>query len=234
MNDFSSIPRPKHGWYMVILSIARTAFFLFGGLNVLGRENIPLTGPVIIAPNHMSHADPPAVACASHRDFFFMAKEELFKGWFGKLIFSVGSFPVRRDSNDTESIRKAIAILENGGALVVFPEGSRGDGKSLGPLNKGVALLAKKTGALVVPVGVNGTQNLLPKGGAKVKRSRVQVSFGPPFKFEDAGTGEGKISSEQFCQALEARLIEETAKVGLTLAPHVAPASKPDAVANLE
>lgn len=219
---------------MVVLNTARTLFFLFGGLKVLGRDNIPKSGPVIIAPNHVSHADPPAVACASHRDFFFMAKSELFKGWFGKLIFSVGSFPVKRDSNDTESIRKAIAILENGGAIVVFPEGSRGDGHSLGALNKGVALLAKKTGARVVPVGINGTQSLLAKGGAKVKRTRVQVSFGEPFTFEDAKIGEGKVTSEVFCQFLEKRIISETAKIGLNLTPHSLKESEANSVANLE
>ena len=218
---------------MIVLTTARVAFFIFGGMKVTGRENIPKSGPVILAPNHISHADPPAVACAANRDFLFMAKEELFRGLFGRLIFSVGSFPVKRGSNDTESIRKAITLLERGSALVVFPEGSRGDGVKMGTLNKGVALLAKKTGAKIVPVGINGTQKLLPKGSRKMKRAKTLVHFGEPFLFEDAGPQGGKVTSEMFTQYLAQKVLAAAKEVGLSLEGPTPGTLETDAVADL-
>lgn len=206
--DFNRTPKPNPFWYEVVLTVAKIAFWLLGGLEVHGRENIPKAGPVIIAPNHTSHADPPAAACASRRPFFFLAKEELFVGLFGKLIFSIGAFPVSRGTGDTEAVRRSIAILEAGGALVVFPEGSRGDGSKLGPLNKGVALLAKKTGAQVVPVYIAGTSRLLTKGRALPQRSRVKVYFGKPFRMEDTAIEGGKPTSAGFARHLAEEIVE--------------------------
>lgn len=179
-----------------------------GGLKSVGRENIPKSGPVILAPNHLSHADPPAVACATARHLLFMAKSELFVGIFGRLIFSVGAFPVDREGADAEAVRKAITILKQGGALVLFPEGSRGDGKTLGSLSKGVALLAKTSHAQVVPVYVTGTQRLLPKGKAKPSRSRVTVSFGKPFTYEETAIGDAKPTAQAFSHYLGERIVD--------------------------
>src|SRR5436190_18063312 len=162
------MPAERSAWYAFVLRLVRNGFFrlVTGGLRSIGEENIPKTGAVIFAPNHVSNLDPPAIACGTNkRQLAFMAKEELFKGPFGKLIASVGAFPVRRGEGDTEAIRKTIALLEEGRAVLVFPEGTRGDGKQLGPINRGVAMLAKRTNATVLPIGVVGTHVVAPKGG---------------------------------------------------------------------
>lgn len=209
-------------WYALVLRLVRNGFFRIctGGLQSYGEENIPKTGPVIFAPNHLSNLDPPAVACGTNkRQLAFMAKEELFKGIFGKLIASVGAFKVRRGESDTESIRMALALLEQGRALLVFPEGTRGNGKQMGPFNRGVAMLAKRSGAAVVPIGVVGTHIVAPKGGKGLKRHLITVAYGKPFTYEEIAVKEApeRDNRERFAKELENRIIALCAAHGLEL-----------------
>src|SRR2546423_1620035 len=97
----------KSAWYAFVRWAVRTFYFglVTGGMRSVGEENIPRTGGVIVAPNHTSNLDPPVTSCGTKRPIAFMAKEELFKGIFGKIIASLGAFPVRRGETDTESIR---------------------------------------------------------------------------------------------------------------------------------
>lgn len=180
----------KHndGWYRFVNWLVRTFFFgvVTGGLRSVGKENIPKTGAVIIAPIHVSHLDPPATGCAMpHRRLRFMAKEELFKGIFGKIIASLGAYPVHRGEGDTEAIRKSIDMLNQGEALLVHPEGTRGDGVHMLPINKGIGMLAKRTGAPVVPVGLIGSNIVMPRGKKKRRRHRITVVFGKPFTYAE-------------------------------------------------
>jgi len=193
---------------MFILTLAKGAFLLLGGVKGVHKERIPHSGPLIVAPIHVSHLDPPAVACACSRKIRFMAKEELFKGLFGRFIRSLGAFPVKRGESDTETIRLTISLLEKGEAVLVFPEGTRGDGKTLQPLNKGVALLAKRTGAKVIPAGIVGTHIALPRGQSKPKRSKIRVIWGEPATYSELATGpDGKESRDHFAEELSRRLI---------------------------
>lgn len=202
-------------WYFFILNVARFLYFLLGGIRS-NPEAVPKSGALIVAPIHLSHLDPPAVACGCNRMLRFMAKEELFKGAFGWLISSLGAYRVRRGEGDTESIRFTIAALERGEAVIIFPEGTRGDGKRIGPLSAGVALIAKKTGAPVLPVGIVGTHVALPKGAKKPKRSRIRIVYGKPFTFAEVA-GEGKGDRERFLGELAVRLREVCAEGGLDL-----------------
>lgn len=208
----------KYLWYHTILNLARVAFFFLGGLKCVGRKNVPRKGSVIVAPYHVSHLDPPAVACGTNRPLRFMAKEELFDHkFFGGFIRSVGAFPVKRGEGDTEAIRIAIAALENGEAVLVFPEGQRGDGKHLQPINRGVAMLAKRTGAKVVPVGVVGTHIAWPKGH-KLKRHKIVVAYGEPFTYADYATGENERENRDlFAAELQRRIAELCDQNGLQL-----------------
>lgn len=210
-------------WYAAVLRTVRNLFFqlITGGIRSFGEENLPKSGPVIVAPNHISHLDPPAVACGTNRrQFKFMAKEELFKGLFGKLIASVGAYPVRRGEGDTESIRKTIQFLEEGYAVLVFPEGTRGDGERMNPINRGVAMLAKRTNAPVVPVGVIGTHLVLPKGQKKLRRHRIELVYGEPFTYAQTATSDSERENRDlFARELERRIIALCADHGLELQP---------------
>lgn len=198
-------------WYRFVRFVARWCFFApLGGFKVLGAERVPLEGPLIVAPVHLSLLDPPAVGTALPRGLRFMAKEELFRFKpFGALIRSLGSFPVRRGSSDTEAIRMAIAELEQGHAVLVFPEGTRNNGKAMLPINRGVAMLAKRTGANVLPVGLCGTNRVL---------GRTVVCFGQPFTFaETAGRGDARQDALAFSETLRQRVLAATREAGLNL-----------------
>jgi 1-acyl-sn-glycerol-3-phosphate acyltransferase len=204
-------------WYAFVRWFVRVFFFRTqGGFRSVASRNVPKSGPTIVAPVHLSYADPPAVACGTSRQLTFMAKEELFKGKLGPLISSLGAFPVRRGESDTEAIRKAIAILEEGRALLVFPEGTRGDGKRLQAINRGVTMLAKRTDAVVIPVAIVGTHVLMPRGGGR-GRHRVTVAYGEGFRYSDIATGSERENRDHFARELQARLLRLCAENGLNL-----------------
>jgi len=157
-----------------------------GGFRVEGLENVPRSGPLIVAANHVSFADPPAVACAMPRPVRFMAQAGLFRPpLFGPLIRRLGAFPVHRGVADKAAIRRALELLDEGWALLIFPEGTRGDGKRLGEANRGVELLAKRSGAQILPVGITGTLRWLPKGAKLPRPTRITVRFGEVFAWSD-------------------------------------------------
>lgn len=205
-------------WYRFVRWLVRTFFFGWrtGGLKRWNSERLPLNGGIILACNHVSNLDPPAVACACPRPLTFMAKIELFKGLFGKILRSLGAFPVRRGEGDTESIRKSLDLLASGQVLLVFPEGTRGDGKRLGPFNRGVAMLAKRAGVPIVPVAIVGSHIVLPRGVKKKTRHRIDVAYGEPFTFESVATSESeKENRELFSQALRSKIEALAAERGL-------------------
>lgn len=129
-----------------------------------------------MAANHASLADPPLVGSSLHRPVYFMAKEELFRvPILGFLIKRVNAFPIRRKEGDVGAFRTAQEILNSGGALTVFPEGRRQRNGRMGRPRAGVALLAAKTGAPVVPVYVHNTNKLF-------HFPRLTVLFGSPLR----------------------------------------------------
>ena len=145
------------------------------------RDRVPTTGPAIIAPVHRSNVDFAFSALLTRRKLFFMAKEELWKArWFGRLLEVWGVFPVRRSGADRESVRRAEDVLRGGHLLVMFPEGARQSGATVGELMEGVAFLAARTGATIVPVGISGSDRAMPKGAKFVKPVAITVSVGEP------------------------------------------------------
>ncbi len=208
-------------WYHFVLFTTRNLFFRLrvGKFTSITPENLPRQGGVLIAPLHVSHLDPPAVACGVTRPMWFMAKEELFKHWLiGPALRSVSAFPVKRGEGDTESIRHAMGLLEKGEAVLIFPEGTRGDGKVMGPINKGVALIAKRTGVPVVPVGVVGTHIALPRGAKKLKRHSITLIYGKPFTYAEVTEGlSDREARERFAEVLKDRIRESCATYGLML-----------------
>ena len=115
---------------------------------VVGRENIPATGPAILAPVHRSFADFGFAAFCTERKLFFMTKDEMWKNkWLGKLLLTVGAFPVHRESADREALQRAEEVLRRGELLVIFPEGTRREGAVVEDLMEGATFLSARTGA---------------------------------------------------------------------------------------
>lgn len=197
-------------WYAFVRFLVKFVYFgTHGGLRSVGEDNIPKTGPVLLAPLHISHLDPPACACGMRRRLRFMAKLELFKHpLFGWLIASLGAYPVKRGESDTESIRKTIALLDDGEVVLIFPEGTRGDGETIQEMSRGVAMLAKKTKAPVVPVGIIGTNIVMPRGKPRGKKALVTLAYGEPFTYEEVATsGNEKQNREMFASALQSKIV---------------------------
>lgn len=166
--------------------------FLFTRFRVKGRQNVPRQGPVLVASNHLSLMDPPVVGVSMRRTIIFMAKEELFRSRFsGYFIRRFGAFPVHRGRFDREAIRQAEQTLAKGRMLVMFPEGHRRGQEGYTPEGYvGAALIAMRSKAPVLPVGITGTEAIR---GWKwfFRRPRITVNIGPAFHLDTSrGPGE--------------------------------------------
>jgi 1-acyl-sn-glycerol-3-phosphate acyltransferase len=167
-------------------ALAGWFFRLYCRMTVQGAEHVPANGPVILAANHRSMWDVPIHVIASPRPVTFMAKKELFKGPFlGWLWRVLGGFPVRREISDIRAIDTALAVLERGDVLCLYPEGTRSLRGEMLPFLKGAAWIALRTGAPIVPSGLVGTGRV-PAPGTKNPRfgKRVRVNFGEPITVE--------------------------------------------------
>lgn len=171
--------------YEILKPIAVLLMRTWFRLRVQGAEHIPSSGPALIVSNHQSILDPPVIGGAARRQIYFLAKAELFRiPVFGRLIRRLNARPVRREGADTRALRTAALLLNEGKALLVFPEGTRSLDGRLGEGKAGVGMLAVTSGAPVVPAYVSGTLEALPKGAAWPRRSQVSVSFGPALHFK--------------------------------------------------
>ena len=147
---------------------------------VVGRERVP-AGGVILAGNHVSYADPVLLWCASPRPAHFMAKVELWE----KPVLAWGldhfwAFPIRRDAVDRQALKKASELLKAGEIVGIFPEGTRSTSDGLGEAHGGAAFLAIHNGVPVVPVGIAGTERIMPDGARFPRLPKVVISFGEP------------------------------------------------------
>lgn len=153
---------------------------LFYNFHIEGIENIPQDRPLVMASNHRSYADPVILTMPMKRPVTYMAKEELFKNkLFGWFITKLGAFPVKRGAGDMQVIDDSIAILNSGRNLVIFPEGTRSKDGKVGKGKTGVALIAAKSGADVLPCGIIFE-------GEKLKfRSKLTLRFGKVIPAEE-------------------------------------------------
>ena len=168
-------------FYRVVALLIRTLAAVLFRPSVRGRENIPLEGPVLVAPIHRSNLDFAFTLFISPRKVFFMAKDSLFKvPLLGPALVQLGAFPVTRGSADREALRSAQEVLEAGHALIMFPEGTRKYGPHVEPLLDGAMFIAARTGAAVVPVGIAGTDRALPDGAKLPRPVKVHVVVAAP------------------------------------------------------
>ena len=167
--------------YAITRVLVRLLVPLWGGLTVRGGENIPDRGPVILAPNHRAYMDPPYLSMVLKRQLRMMGKEELFKvPVLGAYIRAMAAFPVKRGSPDRAAIRRAMEEIKAGHVLGIFPEGKRSDPGTLSPAEKGFALIAKQTGAPIIPIALEGTDRVHPMHAKRLYRAHVTATVGKP------------------------------------------------------
>jgi len=161
----------------VLVFLSRTIF----RLQLVHGDRIPRTGAYVLAPSHRSYLDTPFVSAVTRRRIRFMGKRELWKhGWSARLFDALGAFPVDRDNPDRAALRTAMEALQGGEPLVVFPEGTRRFGPVITDLHDGAAYLAARAGVPIVPVGVGGSEEILPSGRSRLRLHRVAVVVGRP------------------------------------------------------
>ena len=159
---------------------------LFYNFKIEGWENVPEKEGVIIAYNHRSYADPFILTMPMKRPVTYMAKEELFHNKiFGAFIRFLGAFPVKRGAGDMQVIDDCVDILESGRNVVIFPEGTRSKENKVGRGKTGVALIAAKSGADVLPMGI------VFEGSKLHFRSKVTLKIGKLIKSEELDIGDG-------------------------------------------
>lgn len=158
--------------------IGTWCFFVGYRLHVRCRERIPLRGPVVAVANHSALVDGPLLYGLLGRRSSFLIKQEMFHGPLGWLLPRLGQVPVRRGSGDRTPLHTALQVLRAAGMVVVFPEGTRGEG-DVASAHHGAAWLARAGPAMLLPVAIRGTRR--PAGRGRRFRPRVDVLFGEPF-----------------------------------------------------
>lgn len=136
----------------------------FHRFEVKGLGNVPPKGGFILACNHLSYLDPPAVGCRIPRNLHYFARDSLFFGPLGLLITKLNSIPVNRDQLDLGTLRKVLSVLKGGEPVLVFPEGTRSPDGTLQKSQKGLGLLVHKSGVPVLPARLHGSFEILGKG----------------------------------------------------------------------
>jgi 1-acyl-sn-glycerol-3-phosphate acyltransferase len=171
--------------YALMRALMRTItrVYLAGLFKVVGVENIPGSGALLICPNHSATLDPPLVpAFVPRGDTWSMAKSEFFRKPLTAFIYrSYHAFPVVRHTADRAALKRSFDLLKAGEALIIYPEGTRVESGLLAKPEPGAGFIAQKAGCPVLPVGLTGTRECFPKGARWPRRTKVTITFGKPF-----------------------------------------------------
>ena len=166
--------------YNLLWPIAWIVTHLICRYHVSGREHVPHTGPLIVVANHLSWFDPILLALVLPRRIWFFAKAEIFRwpivGW---LCHATGQIPVHRGVSDRAALEKALVYLREGKAVVVFPEGTVERQEKMIATHTGVAMLALRSGATILPVAHSGTRRILRSWRSWFPRVIIQI--GEPY-----------------------------------------------------
>ena len=198
--------------YALLRALMRTLtqVYLAGLFKVVGIENFPRTGPVIVCPNHSATLDPPMVpAFVPRQDSWSMAKSEYFENGLVAFMFrSYQAFPVVRHSADRAAIKRSFDLLKAGHVLIMYPEGTRVESGVLARPEPGAGFIAQKAACPVVAVGLTGTRECLPKGARWPRRTRVTITFGKPFVVATRRPDGTRVSHDEASDAIMTAIAE--------------------------
>jgi 1-acyl-sn-glycerol-3-phosphate acyltransferase len=167
-------------WYRFVRALVAGLCRLWFRMSVRGRENIPATGPFVLAPVHRSNIDFAIVCAVTKRRMRYLAKDSIFKYGLGRVWSSLGAIAVVRGTPDREAMRQLEETLRTGEPVVMFPEGTRQSGPEVQPLFDGPAYVALRAGVPIVPVGIGGSERAMPKGSKLIYPRKVTLVVGKP------------------------------------------------------
>lgn len=205
----------KQNWqnklYLILYLPAKFLFKILFNFRVIGQENIPLTGGVLIASNHQSYADPPVIGSALPRQAYFVGKEQLFNHFFlGWFLRKMQVFPIKRTGVNPQIFRDVWNLLEEGKVVVLFPEGQRSFDGKLQPAKPGIGMMICKAiekcpQIKLIPSKILGTDKVLPRGAKWIKLHNVEVRFGKPIDVQQFAN----LSSKEKYQAIADTVMEK-------------------------
>lgn len=184
--------RPALALYALVRGSLELFDRVFWRLSVRGRENIPTSGSFILAGIHRSNIDTVVVAAATRRRMRYMGKDTMWKyRWSAWFFSSMGGIPVRRDVADREAMRLSLEIASGTEPIVMFPEGTRRTGPVLlsDEMHDGPAYVACKAGIPIVPVGIGGSEDAMPKGAKGLRPVKLAIDIGAPIHPPESTTG---------------------------------------------
>ncbi len=197
-------------FYALCQRFFQVSFVLFFRMRVWGVERVPPKGGVVLAANHQSFLDPPAVGLALPRQVCYLARRSLFRlrpvAW---LLLGMHGVPVEREGVDAGAVRRVVRLLRAGRGLVLFPEGTRTRDGSVGPFRPGFAVLASLARVPVVPVAIEGAFEAWPRGRLLPGPGRLRVAYGEAMAPPRGGRG----ACEEFARRVRERVVALKARL---------------------
>ncbi len=191
-------------WYALLWCPCFAISKVWFGFRFTGKGYVPVEGPVLLLSNHQSNLDPVLVGVACPRQLKYLARIGLFFWPFSLWIRSLGAVPIDRERGALAGIRTTLELLKDQNAVLIFPEGSRtGDG-NLDVMLPGFCLLARRSGATIVPVGIVGAYDALPRGAVYPRLNAIRLAFGPPITKQQIA----ELSDEQLTALVTERIRE--------------------------
>ena len=190
-------------YYRITRYLCQMIFYFIWRVRIFGLKNVPASGGVLLACNHQSFLDPVLVTLALYREGNYMARDTLFRNkYFRMLIESLNAFPVKRSTADVGAIKEIIRRLRDGKVVVTFPEGTRTSDGSILPLHDGSMLVAKRSGAAIVPTLIDGAFEAWPRTRALPQFGSIHVCYGRAILSDEAAA----LSVEELTRRTEATL----------------------------
>jgi len=201
---------PDARTYALAQFVGKAVFGACVGPRVVGLEHVPREGPLLVVANHLSFLEPPLIGTVIPRRITFLALHELFEiRWLAIVLRAMSALAVKRGgARDLDAIKAALELLKHGEAVAIFPEGGRSITPGLLRANPGISLLAYRSGAPILPIGISGTERLEAAGrfvGARFQRPRVRMVIGKPFQPDFSG---GRPNHQEVADAVMRRVAE--------------------------
>ena len=194
----SSIPNPQ--LYDIVRTLANWYFNTFYDYTQSGISNIPKSGAVIFAANHVSFYDPPAIGSCITRQINYFARDTLFKGLFGKGLIEIGTIPVARENAEVKSLKAIFKTLKSKGAVAIYPEGTRSHDGQLAEPKPGAGMIACKSKATLIPTRLFGTYEAYGRGTKLPKiGGHIHIAYGTPMTAAEIDPG--KEHPERYLEA---------------------------------